>query len=110
MSLLRSRRIRTGRCTFALEVNHIIRQLRRNHYLIIMFRELLPRNNVKRFSKFHKAAEEIKFTIATFLCNDPESDKVVDILVISLKTNLPFSSFTMVFKPKAKILFQNEPV
>jgi len=88
-----------------IEVDHNNPQFRRNHDLFKDLQELISGDNVKIFSKVHKTTKEISFTIATFLYDDPKGDKVVDGRVMPLKTNLLFSSFTLVLKPKAKLFF-----
>lgn len=88
-----------------VEVDHNNPQFKRNHDLFKPLLELISRDNVENFSKVYKTTEEINFTNVTFLYDDPKGEKVVYGRVMSPKYSFPFSSFTLVLKPKANFSF-----
>ena len=83
-----------------VETDHSNPQLRRDHDLFNSLPKLITRNCVESFSEVHKATEEINFTIVIFLHNDSKSDQMVNSSVMSPKTSLSFSSFSLDFKPE----------
>lgn len=93
-----------------VEADHNNPQFRRNHDLFKSPPKLISRNNVEIFSKVHKTKNRLNLLLRHFTLQWFWSDKMVDNQVMSLKTIFPFCSFALTSKPKAKRLFQNEPI
>ena len=91
-------------------MDHNNPQLTRDHNIFKSLPNFISSNSVEIFPKVHKTIKQTNFIIVTFLNNDSKSDKMVNSRVMSPKTNLSFRSFSLAFKPKAKLLLQNEPI